>query len=70
MAFLICGIQKEMIQMNVKNRKRLTDSEKELMVGGGGQGVWEGLYTLLYLKWVTNKDKIPCIAWGSLLNTM
>ena len=35
MAFLICGIQKEMIQMNVKNRKRLTDSEKELVVVEG-----------------------------------
>ena len=29
--------------MNLQNRKRLTDLEKELMVAGGkGQGVWDG----------------------------
>ena len=51
-----------MIQMNLQNRSRLTDLEKELMVAsreGQGEGiVWEfgmGLYTLLYLKWITNK---------------
>ena len=32
MLSLICGIQKEMIQMNLPNRKRLTDLEDELMV--------------------------------------
>ena len=31
---LICGISKEMIQMNLKKRNRLTDLEKELMVVG------------------------------------
>ena len=48
--------------MNLQNRSRLTDLEKELMVAsreGQGEGiVWEfgmGLYTLLYLKWITNK---------------
>ena len=36
MASLICGISKEMIQMNLqnRNRNRLTDLEKELMVVG------------------------------------
>ena len=38
MTFLICGILKEMIQMNLfTNRKRLIDSGNELMVGGGGR---------------------------------
>ena len=43
MASLICGISKEMIQMNLqnRNRNRLTDLEKELKVtreeGGWGQ---------------------------------
>ena len=32
MLSLICGIQKEMIQMNLPNRKRLTELEDELMV--------------------------------------
>ena len=49
--------------MNLQNRKRLTDLEKELMVT---RGEWRGgvidwefridMYTLLYLKWITNKD--------------
>ena len=32
---LICGIWKEMIQMNLQNRKRLTDLENQLMVAMG-----------------------------------
>ena len=35
MTSLTCGIQKEMIQMNLQNRKRLTDLENELMVAEG-----------------------------------
>ena len=35
MLSLICGVQKETIQMNLQNRKRLTDLENELMVSGG-----------------------------------
>ena len=35
MASLICGLWKEMIQMNLWNRKRLTDLENELMIGRG-----------------------------------
>jgi len=38
MASLMCGISKEMIQMNLqnRNRNRLTDLEKELTVVGKG----------------------------------
>ena len=32
MLSLICGIQKELIQMNLPNRKRRTELENELMV--------------------------------------
>ena len=48
-----------MIQMNLENRKRLTDLREPTY------GFWEegidrdfgmSLYTLLYLKWITNKD--------------
>ena len=35
MTSLIYGIEKEMIQMNLQNRKRLTDLENELMVAEG-----------------------------------
>ena len=44
--------------MNLKNRKRLTDLENELMVAGGGgivRYLEMAMYTLLYLKCVTNK---------------
>ena len=36
----------------------LTGLENELMVAGGrdSQGGWDGMYTLLYFKWITNKD--------------
>ena len=56
-----------MIQMNLQNRQRLTDLANELMVVGGwcwGEGWRQGIirelgmdmYTLLYLKWITNRD--------------
>ena len=53
-----------MIQMNFFTKPyRLTDLENEFMVTRGegwGKGIdWEfgmDMYTLLYLKWVTNKD--------------
>ena len=59
---LICGSKKnDTGKLNLQNRKRLTDSEKELMIT-----MWEGqreginkefrihMYILLYLKWITN----------------
>ena len=46
-----------MIQMNLQNRKRLTDLENKLMVAGG-KGIvrdfGKDMYTLLYLEWITN----------------
>ena len=45
---------KKMIQINVYNRKRLTDLEKELTC----------MYTLLYLKWTTNNDLLYS-TWNS-----
>ena len=62
---------KKMIQMNLQNRKRLTDLEKELMVARGErwrEGIVReyemGMYTLLYLKWKTNKDLLYS-TWNS-----
>ena len=48
--------------MKLQNRNRLTDLEKELVIAGGedwGRGELGSLgwtCTLLYLKWITNKD--------------
>ena len=65
-----------MLQMNLQNRKRLTDLENELMVVGGGKDGGKEIVkefgmdmcTLLYLKWITTKTS--CIAHGTLLNVM
>ena len=52
-----------MYELPYKNGKRLTDLENELMVVGGagwGEGIEREfgieMYTLLYIKWITNKD--------------
>ena len=50
-----------MIQMNLQNRERLTDLENEHMVVGGRMGgrdreFGKDMYTLLYLKEITNQD--------------
>ena len=56
-----------MIQRNLQNRKRLTDLENKLMVAGG-KGIVRDfgkvMYTLLYLKWITNKDLLYS-TWNS-----
>ena len=47
-----------MIQMNLQNRKRLTDLENKLTVAGG-KGIvgnfGKVMYTLLYSKWITSQ---------------
>ena len=53
--------------MNLQNRKRLTDLENDLMVSGGEGEVRDFgkvMYTLLYLKWITNKDLLQS-TWKS-----
>ena len=49
----------EMIQNNLLTKQRLTDLKNELTVARGEGIVREfgtDRYTLLYLKWITNKD--------------
>ena len=57
----------------LKCRKRLTDLENELIVGkgvgvGSGKGIVRkfgmDMYTLLHLKWITNKDLLYS-TWNS-----
>ena len=48
-----------MIQLNLKNSRRVTDLENKRMVAGGGGIHWEfrtDMDSLLYLKWITNTD--------------
>ena len=57
--------------MNLQKRKRLTDLKHELMVARG-KGLGEGIvrdfgkvmHTLLYLRWITNKDLLYS-TWSS-----
>ena len=59
--------QKYMIQMNLLTKQRLTDLENKLMVAGGEGIVREFgkiMYTVLYSKWITNKDLLYSI-WNS-----
>ena len=54
-----------------EDRNRLIDLENEFMVAGGEGTVKDfGMdrYTLLYLKWITNKDLL--YVQGTLLNVM
>ena len=45
--------------MNLQNRNRLAYLENKLMVAGGrmrkDRELWMDVYTVLYLKWITNK---------------
>ena len=41
-AYLIRGLSKEMIPMNLQNRDRLTDLENKLTVAGVGKDVGKG----------------------------
>ena len=62
-------------QQQQKNKNKYTDLENKLMVTRG-EGNWGGIvrefgidmYTLLYLKWITNKTY--CIAQGLILNIL
>ena len=61
MTSLICGISKEIIQMNLFTKQKETHRLREGTCGCQGEGLGEGIvgefgmdmYTLLYLKWIT-----------------
>ena len=61
MTSLICGIEKEMIQVNLLIKQKETHRLKAAGVGGRmGEGMVRecgmDLYTLDYFKWITKKD--------------
>ena len=61
---LVCGIYEEMIQMNLLTKQKRTHRPWERIYGCWGKGWEEGIVrkfgmdmnTLLYLKWITNKN--------------
>ena len=61
---LVCGIYKEMIQMNLLTKQKQTHRPWERIYGCWGKRWEEGIIrkfgmdmnTLLYLKWITNKN--------------
>ena len=68
----ICGLQKEMIQMNLKNKDSYRLKKQTYGCRRSGESQGKGIirefemdmYTLLYLKWITNKDP-PYSIWNS-----
>ena len=55
------------MQMNLQSRKRLTDTENELLVARGEEmdiGFEIDMCALLHLKWITNKDLLYS-TWNS-----
>ena len=51
---------KKMIHMNIFTKQKQTDLQKKLLSAGRWEGIVRefgiNMYTLLYLKWITNKD--------------
>ena len=60
-----------MTQVRSQSRKRLTDLENKLMVAGEGivREFGKVLYTLLYSKWITNKDPLYG-TWNSIYSML
>ena len=64
MIFLYAESKKEMIQTNLFTKEKQTHRPREGTYAYQGEGRKEGIvmefgidkYTLLYLKWITNKD--------------
>ena len=60
MTSLICGIKKEMIQMNLLTKQKETHRLRKRTHGCQGEGIVKDfgkvMYKLLYLKWIANKN--------------
>ena len=60
MTSLIYGIYKDVIHMNLLAKQRLTENKLVILPGRRMGGIVRefgmDMYTLLYLKWMTNKD--------------
>ena len=78
MTFLICGIQKGMIQMNLLTKQKQTLRLGEQTYGFQGkgwgqgrdnQGVWDGCVHNAMSE-TDNQQETSCMAQGTLLNVM
>ena len=58
-----------LLDTNEQNRKRLRKQTCDCQGEGIVRELGMVMYTLLYLKWITNKDLL-CVAHGTLLNVM
>ena len=72
MTFLVCGIWNEVIQINLFTKQKQTHRCREKTCWLEGKNVGKeivrdfgiSMYTLLYLKWITNKDLLYS-TWNS-----
>ena len=68
MTSLICGIEKEMIQVNFITKQKEIHRLREWIYSCWREGIVRELgtdiYTLLYLKWITSKDLLYS-TWNS-----
>ena len=68
MTSLVCENQKEIIQMNLLRIQKETHRLRKRTHGCRGEGIVEDfeklMYTLLYLKWITNKNLLYS-TWNS-----
>ena len=68
MTSLVCENQKEIIQMNLLRIQKETHRLRKQTHGCRGEGIVEDfeklMYTLLYLKWITNKNLLYS-TWNS-----
>ena len=67
-ASLICGIQKELIQMNLLIKQKEIHGLRKWTYGWQGEGIVREfgkiMYTLPYSEWITNKDLVHS-TWNS-----
>ena len=67
MTFFICGIEKEIIEMNLLTKQKETHGLRKQTHGCCGEDIVKDFgkvtYTLLYLKWITSKNLL-CSAWN------
>ena len=66
MASLICGIQKDMVQMNLQNRRDSQTQRMNLQLprGRASSGIWNGHAHTATFKWIPTQDLL-CSAGNS-----
>ena len=64
MLSLVCGLYKEMMQMNLLTKQKKTHRLRKRTCGFWGEGIVREfgmvMYTLLYLKWIITRNSAQC----------